>query len=86
MRGARSAGIWRGRGWLWRAFLMVFTVLVLLPIVLLLVFRFLPIPGTPNMLIGLAAGKGVHYRWSDDHFAPPGTGGDRRGRSEFLPP
>ena len=66
MRGARFAGIWRGRGWLWRAFLMLFTVLVLLPVVLLLVFRFLPIPGTPNMLIGLATGKGVHYRWSDD--------------------
>ena len=66
MRGARFAGIWRGRGWLWRAVLMVFTVLVLLPVALLLVFRFLPIPGTPNMLIGLAGGKGVHYRWSDD--------------------
>jgi monofunctional glycosyltransferase len=45
---------------------MLFTVLVLLPVVLLLVFRFLPIPGTPNMLIGLVSGKGVHYRWSDD--------------------
>jgi monofunctional biosynthetic peptidoglycan transglycosylase len=45
---------------------MIFTVLVLLPVVLLLVFRFLPIPGTPNMLIGLVSGKGVHYRWSDD--------------------
>ena len=66
MRGARFAGIWRGRGWLWRAFLMVFTILILLPVVLLLVFRFLPIPGTPNMLIGLASGKGAHYRWSDD--------------------
>lgn len=66
MRGARFAGIWKGRGWLWRAFLTLFTVLVLLPVFLLLVFRFLPVPGTPNMLIGLATGKGVQYRWSDD--------------------
>ena len=66
MSGARFARVWKGRGWLWRVFLTLFTVLVLLPVFLLLVFRFLPIPGTPNMLIGLATGKGVHYRWSDD--------------------
>jgi monofunctional biosynthetic peptidoglycan transglycosylase len=66
MGGARFARVWKGRGWLWRAFVIVFILLVPLPIVLLLLFRFLPVPGTPNMLVGLASGKGVHYRWSDD--------------------
>lgn len=66
MGGARFAKIWKGRGWLWRAFLIVFALLVPLPVLLLLVFRFLPVPGTPNMLVGLVSGKGVHYSWSDD--------------------
>lgn len=66
MGGARFARVWKGRGWLSRLFLIVFTLLIPLPIILLLIFRFLPIPGTPNMLIGLASGKGVHYRWSGD--------------------
>ena len=36
----RFARIWTGRGWLWRAFVIVFTLLVPAPIVLLLIFRF----------------------------------------------
>lgn len=62
----RFARVWKGRSWLWRAFLIVFTLLVPLPVLLLMVFRFLPVPGTPNMLVGLVSGKGVHYSWSDD--------------------
>ena len=36
------------------------------PVFLLLVFRFLPVPGTPEMLLSLVEGKGAHYAWSDD--------------------
>ena len=58
--------MWRDRGWLWRSLLTVFVLLVPAPVLLLLVFRFVPIPGTPEMLVSLAMGKGAHYEWSGD--------------------
>jgi len=36
-----------------------------LPVALLLIFRFVPLPGTPQMLLSLAQGKGAQFRWSD---------------------
>jgi len=66
MAGARIGKLWRGRGWLWRGLLIVFTLLAPAPILLLLVFRFLPIPGTPDMVRSLVTGKGVSYQWVDD--------------------
>jgi monofunctional biosynthetic peptidoglycan transglycosylase len=51
--------------WLRRLALLLFVALVAAPIVLLLVFRFVPLPGTPEMLLSLAEGKGAHYSWSD---------------------
>ncbi len=65
------AGI-RGSGWLGKLFLVLFVLLVVMPVLLLLVFRFLPVPGTPQMLWSLAQGNGAHYRWSDD--IPPFLG------------
>ena len=62
----RFAKIWTGRGWLWRACLLVFTLLLPAPVLLILIFRFVPIPGTPDMLRALVTGKGVHYVWSGD--------------------
>jgi monofunctional biosynthetic peptidoglycan transglycosylase len=44
----------------------LFALLVAAPILLLLLFRFAPLPGTPEMLVSLAMGKGAYYRWSDD--------------------
>jgi monofunctional biosynthetic peptidoglycan transglycosylase len=58
--------VWRGRGWVWRVLMTLFILLVPAPILLLLIFRFLPIPGTPAMLVSLAMGKGAQYSWSDD--------------------
>ena len=66
MVGGRIGKLWRGRGWLWRSLLIVFTLLVPAPILLLLVFRFLPIPGTPDMVRSLVTGKGVSYQWVGD--------------------
>ncbi len=63
---ARGNQALAGRGWLWRGLLTVFILLVPAPILLLLIFRFLPVPGTPEMLVSLAMGKGAHYQWSDD--------------------
>ena len=61
-----ARGIKTGRGLLWKLLFAIFVLLVPAPIILILVFRFLPIPGTPDMLISLAQGKGASYSWSDD--------------------
>jgi monofunctional biosynthetic peptidoglycan transglycosylase len=59
------AGI-RRSGWLGKLLLALFVVLVAAPVLLLLIFRFVPVPGTPQMLWSLAQGKGAHYRWSEN--------------------
>jgi monofunctional biosynthetic peptidoglycan transglycosylase len=51
---------------LWRLGAIVFILLVPAPIAVLLIFRFLPVPGTPEMLVSLVQGKGASYAWSDD--------------------
>ena len=53
------------RGWAGRFLLILCLFLVALPVLLLLVFRFLPVPGTPEMVFSLLEGKGAHYAWSD---------------------
>ena len=55
-----------GGRWLWRLALGLFVLLVAAPVFLLLLFRFVPLPGTPEMLWSMAEGKGAHYTWSDD--------------------
>ena len=50
--------------WTRRLLAVLFILAVPAPIVLLLVFRFVPIPGTPEMLASLIEGKGAHYQWS----------------------
>jgi len=56
----------KGRGWLGTLLLWLFILLLPAPILLLLVFRFVPIPGTPEMLVSLIQGKGANYHWSND--------------------
>ncbi|HKB96233.1 MAG TPA: monofunctional biosynthetic peptidoglycan transglycosylase [Rhizomicrobium sp.] len=63
---ARGIGLWRGRGWLWKLVFVLFVLMVPAPIVLLAIFRVLPIPGTPEMLVSLIEGKGASYAWTDD--------------------
>jgi monofunctional biosynthetic peptidoglycan transglycosylase len=60
-------GITKRFGWLRRALLILFILLVPAPIALLLLFRFVPVePGTPEMLWSLVQGKGAHYQWAGD--------------------
>ena len=47
--------------WTRRLLAVLFILLLPAPVILLLIFRFLPIPGTPEMLVSLAEGKGAHY-------------------------
>ena len=57
--------------WLKRAVLLLFVLLVPAPALLILAFRALPVPGTPQMLASWLRGNGAHYRWvSMDHIAP----------------
>jgi monofunctional glycosyltransferase len=58
--------VWRGRGWVWRVIAILFIPLVPAPILILLIFRFVPVPGTPEMLLSLTEAKGASYSWSDD--------------------
>lgn len=51
--------------WLRRLAGTLFFFLFPAPIVLLLIFRFVPIPGTPQMLIKIATFNEVHYAWRD---------------------
>src|SRR5689334_1306316 len=71
---SRRAASWRSRtaiGWLQRIILVLFVLLVPAPALLILAFRALPVPGTPQMLASWLRGNGAHYRWvSMDHIAP----------------
>jgi len=58
--------LWRGRGWLWKLAVSLFVLLVAAPLVLLLLYRFVPVPGTPEMLVSLIEDKGARYSWTDD--------------------
>lgn len=57
--------------WLRRLLAVFFAFLVPIPILLILLFRFVPVPFTPQMLIPLFKGEAVHYRWRElDEMAP----------------
>src|ERR1700689_4228788 len=49
--------------WLRRVLAILFAFLVPIPILLILLFRFVPVRGTPQMLTWLIVGDPVHYRW-----------------------
>jgi len=59
--------LWYGNGprtpWVRRVLAVLFFFLVPAPVILLLLFRFLPVPGTPQMLIDLVTFQPVHYSW-----------------------
>lgn len=57
--------------WLRRILSLLFVLLVVVPVLLLLAFRVLPVPGTPQMLTWWVTGADVHYRWVDMHRISP---------------
>ncbi len=58
-------------GWLRRALAALVVLLIPLPILLLAVFRFLPVPFTPQMAIGFFSGDDVRYQWREmDDISP----------------
>src|SRR5580700_6528708 len=76
-RGARGflRWIWFGSGarrpWIRRILAVLFMFALPLPVLLLLIFRFAPIPGTPEMLLHLMTFQPTHYSWrSYDEISP----------------
>jgi len=57
--------------WIGRAFAFLAFALVAVPVVLLLIFRFVPVPGAPQMAIAAVEGKPVSYSWREyDRISP----------------
>jgi monofunctional glycosyltransferase len=57
--------------WIRRTLSVLFVLLVPLPILYLLIFRFVPVPGTPQMLLKRVTLNPVHYSWqSYDDISP----------------
>jgi monofunctional biosynthetic peptidoglycan transglycosylase len=65
--GSFARWVWRGDGtrtpWLRRIVAALFFFLLPAPVLLLLLFRFLPVPGTPQMLLDFVTLQPVHYSW-----------------------
>lgn len=67
----RAAGARPFSRWLRRAAAFLFAVLVAFPVVLFVLFRFVPVPATPQMLVSWIGGDGADYRWVDaDRLSP----------------
>jgi monofunctional glycosyltransferase len=67
--------LWNGTGkrkpWIRRIFLVLFALLLPLPLLYLVIFRFVPVPATPQMALYVVTGRDVHYSWrSIDAMAP----------------
>lgn len=56
--------------WIRRIFTVIFAFLVPIPILLILIFRFVPIPGTPQMLFSWATYHGADYAWRSGSRLP----------------
>ncbi len=57
--------------WVRRVLGVAFLFLLPIPIVLLLIFRFVPIPFTPQMVIDLVTLNPVNYAWREDYEISP---------------
>lgn len=72
---ARLRQFWSGDGsripWARRAAAVLFVLFVPAPLVLILLFRFVPVPFAPQMAIPLVNGEGLNYHWvGRDAIAP----------------
>lgn len=74
---SRRFGWWRAipltlKGWLRRAVIALLVVFVIAPLTLVVLYRFVPVPVTPLMLIRLVEGQGLSKDWvAWEAFAVP---------------
>lgn len=65
---------WNGSGeskpWLRRVLAVVLFLLIPGPILYLLIFRFVPVPFTPEMVINVVTLNETHYSWAGDSVSP----------------
>ncbi|HEY8950484.1 MAG TPA: monofunctional biosynthetic peptidoglycan transglycosylase [Rhizomicrobium sp.] len=65
---------WNGSGerkpWFRRVFAVIVFLLIPGPILYLLLFRFLPIPFTPEMVVNVVTLNKTHYSWAGDSVSP----------------
>jgi monofunctional biosynthetic peptidoglycan transglycosylase len=71
----RARRVWHGEDgaktpWWRRILVVLFILLFPAPLLYFLIFRFLPIPFTPEMLINLATLNQTHYSWAGDAVSP----------------
>jgi len=70
-RTPRRSGGGKLRRWGIRIAALLFIFFGPVPVLLFLLFRFVPVPGTPQMLVSWLAGDGAHYHWVDaSHISP----------------
>lgn len=71
---ASARWAWHGENgevpWVRRTLAVIIFFLVPFPILLILAFRFVPVPFTPQMVIGILSGDAVNYRWAGDGISP----------------
>lgn len=60
-----NGAVRKSGGWFRRVAIALVVLLVALPVLLLVIFRFLPVPITPQIAIDVLSGDNVHYRWRD---------------------
>jgi monofunctional biosynthetic peptidoglycan transglycosylase len=69
-----SRGTGKRTSWVRRILTVIFVFLVPIPIFLILIFRFVPVPGTPQMLFSLVTVHGTNYAWRGHSSIPPYLG------------
>jgi monofunctional biosynthetic peptidoglycan transglycosylase len=77
--GAFLKWYWRGdeegrTPWVRRTLAVILFYTVVLPVCLIIIFRFLPVPFTPQMVIDAFTGQEVHYSWRGWHAINPALG------------
>ncbi len=69
---------WNGKTgrapWIRRILGLLFQIFVLLPLLLIVAFRFLPVPFSANMVLDLLGGSAVHYSWREGSAIAPALG------------
>jgi len=60
--------------WIRRVLALLFFLALPAPVILLLIFRFLPIPVTPQILIDVVTLNPVRYEWREAHAISPNLG------------
>jgi monofunctional biosynthetic peptidoglycan transglycosylase len=60
--------------WAYNIVSAILGIIVVMPVALLLAFRFLPVPATPQMAATALDGQTVHYRWAEAEDISPYLG------------